>query len=336
MCLILFPGSKKKTPPLIISSPVSPNLARVRKSASKKRIPLFSSSPPILPFPCLVSRGCTTRECSARVGTLSTRAKEEEDRTSPEDPPLSSSSPAPPSPLSPPSLPRCVSTALALPSHPSLRPTPFPSLPLIRMRQTCLFLRLAMGCRDPTRGRERERERRRLQPASNGAEVACTPSPPKIPIPLVSPPHEERRGFFLSRPKTGDRLLARPRLGGKLYALDPTPFPIFLSRSRCDRVNRPARHLCTIIEDRIAVATSCFLSHTRRIQRYRVYIPRDLILAFSFLSKLFSFFARRFTVAKHYLNVESRGFSVLLVPRNYNSVVKTKQTESDRFAQMRN
>ena len=158
MCLILFPGSKKKTPPLIISSPVSPNLARVRKSASKKRIPLFSSSPPILPFPCLVSRGCTTRECSARVGTLSTRAKEEEDRTSPEDPPLSSSSPAPPSPLSPPSLPRCVSTALALPSHPSLRPTPFPSLPLIRTRQTCLFLRLAMGCRDPTRGRERERE----------------------------------------------------------------------------------------------------------------------------------------------------------------------------------
>ena len=211
MCLILFLRSKKKTPPLIISSPVSPNLARVRKSASKKRIPLFSSSPPILPFPCLVSRGCTTRECSARVGTLSTRAKEEEDRTSPEDPPLSSSSPAPPSPLSPPSLPRCVSTALALPSHPSLRPTPFPSLPLIRTRQTCLFLRLAMGCRDPTRGRERERERRRLQPASNGAKVACTPSPPKIPIPLVSPPHEERRGFFLSRRNAAENRRSPPR-----------------------------------------------------------------------------------------------------------------------------
>lgn len=59
----------------------------------------------------------------------------------------------------------------------------------------------------------------------------------------LSLPHEESRGFPSSRggtrPKTGDRLLARPRLGGKLYALDPTPFPIFLSRSRCEPANPP-------------------------------------------------------------------------------------------------
>lgn len=92
------------------------------------------------------------------------------------------------------------------------------------------------------RDREKEREGRRLQAASNAAEVACTPSPPKIPIPLVSPPRGEERIPFLrggTRPKTGDRLLARPRLGGKLYALDPTPFPIFLSRSRCEPANPP-------------------------------------------------------------------------------------------------
>lgn len=140
-----------------------------------------------------------------------------------------------------------------------------------------------------------------MQAASNAAEVACTPSPPKIPIPLVSPPRGEQRIPFLSRRNAAENRRSPPRSATPRWqTLRPRPD----SLSNILVEERPTRHLCTIIEDRIAVATSCFLSETRRIadltlprihtSRFNPRSPATSHSPYALLPNIFfSFFVRR-------------------------------------------
>lgn len=106
--------------------------------------------------------------------------------------------------------------ALALSSFPST--TPSTPRPLVRTRQTCLFLRLAMGCRDLAR----EEKAASKQLPARGCAYRRGLCSPKYRRHLS--PHEVFLSFSRHRvrvlaARTGDRPI-QPRLGGKLYALD--------------------------------------------------------------------------------------------------------------------
>lgn len=164
-----------------------------------------------------------------------------------------------------------------------------------------------MGCRDPAR--EGERERRRLQPASNAAEVACAPSPPKIPIPLVS-----LSVVALARRNAAENRRSPPSTTPRWQTLRPPPDSLSNILARCDRVKRvKARQSCTIIEDRIVISW----------QRH----PHSSDILFA----IFFFFRRR----KRFAFLEHTLLFSLSPPscseKYYNSIEKTKQTESDRL-----
>lgn len=199
---------------------------------------------------------------------------------------LSSSSPARPSPLSPPSLPvRVDRSRLALSSFP---PTDSLFLPASYKDAANLFI---LTSRDGM-PRSGERERRRLQPASNAAEVACAPSPPKIPIPLVS-----LSVVALARRNAAENRRSPPSTTPRWQTLRPPPDSLSNILARCDRVKRvKARQSCTIIEDRIVISWqrhphssdilfAIFFFFFRRRKRF-AFLERTLTLLFSLSCRL--------------------------------------------------
>lgn len=165
-----------------------------------------------------------------------------------------------------------------------------------------------MGCRDPARGGEIERKRERREKVASsfqrsGGCMHAEPTENTDPT-CLSPTRRGEDSLPLAAERGRKPAIASSLGHASVANFTPSTRLPFQYSCRGAGVNRPTRHLCTIIEDRIAVATSCFLSETRRIvdltlprihtSRFNPRSPATSHSPYALLPNIFfSFFVRR-------------------------------------------